>query len=106
MLARTAAVAAFGLAGCHPTQQAEMPRFEIAYYDRNHDGIVDMELHHAPGWSHGHWWLVDPDFNGCYDSLQVDALGAEPVRVLIPVPGHVRMSKSIPERFRSLLLTH
>ena len=42
-------------------------RYVVAYYDRNHDGIVDFELHDIPGAADAAWALSDTKFRGRYD---------------------------------------
>ena len=83
--------------GCTRQRASGLP-YTITYYDRNHDGMVDLELHSVPrGWSHGSWWLVDQDYNGAYDLLVVDGLGVKPVGVLVNVPGGVYITKKLPK---------
>ena len=52
--------------------QAERRRAEaqyvVKYYDRNHDGVVDLEFHDIPGAMDAAWALVDTKFRGRYDS--------------------------------------
>ncbi len=38
----------------------------VTYYDRNHDGLADYELHDF-GCCDRNWALMDADFNGRYD---------------------------------------
>ena len=54
---------------CKRARRSEHPRYVITYYDRNHDGIVDLEFHHAPGWGDADWGFIDSDYNTSYDIL-------------------------------------
>jgi hypothetical protein len=53
------------LMGCATTTSAlEKDRYVVTYYDRNHDGIVDFELHRLPGTADSTWALSDTKFRG------------------------------------------
>jgi hypothetical protein len=54
---------------CERARGPHLPRYEVTYYDRNHDGIADLEFHHAPGWADADWGFVDSDYNAEYDIL-------------------------------------
>src|SRR5437867_4406734 len=52
---------------CDRARGPHLPRYEVTYYDRNHDGIADLEFHHAPGWADADWGFVDSDYKAEYD---------------------------------------
>jgi len=70
----------------------------VTYYDRNHDGVVDFELHDDPGYAHARWGLIDTHFDGRYDVLRVFAPGGKrfSVEVLVPRSG-IQISKELPK---------
>jgi hypothetical protein len=70
----------------------------VNYYDRNHDGVVDFELHDDPGYAHAQWGLIDTDFDGRYDVLQVFAPGGKrfPIEVFVQRNG-IHISKELPK---------
>jgi hypothetical protein len=58
------------LVGCAPTVVVprQPPEEHVTYYDRNHDGLVDYELHvYGSGHFDQDWALVDTKFRGRYD---------------------------------------
>jgi hypothetical protein len=68
----------------------------VSYYDRNHDGVVDFELHDDPGYAHAQWGLIDTDFDGRYDVLQTFAPGGKRYTVEVFVPRNgIRISKQL-----------
>ena len=71
----------------------------VTYYDRNHDGVVDLELHDDPGYAHAQWGLIDTDFDGRYDVLEVFAPGGKrfPVEVFVQRNG-IHISKELPKQ--------
>src|SRR5690606_14241301 len=58
----------------------------VVYYDRNNDGVTDLELH-QPGYCDDcDWALVDVDFNGRYDKRVRWSFGLIKEAVDLPVP--------------------
>ncbi|HEX4697274.1 MAG TPA: hypothetical protein VH254_06340 [Candidatus Udaeobacter sp.] len=59
------------LGGCAAADQTTLReiewRYVVRYYDRNHDGKVDFELHDIPGAADATWALSDTKFRGRYD---------------------------------------
>ena len=49
----------------HSTVERE--HWVVTYYDRDHDGRVDFELHQLPGTADSAWALSDTRFRGRYD---------------------------------------
>ena len=41
----------------------------VTYYDRNNDGVADLELHEPGHCDDCDWALADTDFNGRYDVI-------------------------------------
>ena len=69
----------------------------VTYYDRNHDGVVDFELHDDPGYAHARWGLIDTHFDGRYDALRVFAPGGKRFPVEVPVPrSGIQISQELP----------
>ena len=85
------------ISGCRRAAKIELPRYVIIYYDRNQDGVVDLELHHAPGWTDSDWGLVDNDYNASYDGLFVNGAVGKCYQVEVPVPGGVPITKEVPK---------
>ena len=74
--------------------------YEVTYYDRNNDGIVDFEFHHAPNAWDADWSLADTQFHGRYD-LKIDHSpfgGKHPVD--LPVPRRVQITRGEPQLWR------
>jgi hypothetical protein len=65
----------------------------ISYYDRNHDGKVDLETHHYPGVADADWELLDENFNGRYEKKILFGIGVFESAVDIPVPSNVKIQK-------------
>ena len=61
------------------------------YYDRNHDGKVDLELHQF-GCCDRDWALVDTHFTGRYDLKVRWGYGLEKSHIDLPVPKNVHIS--------------
>jgi hypothetical protein len=74
-------------------------RYVVTYYDRNHDGVVDFELHDIPGTADAAWALSDTKFRGRYDVRLKFGYAFERERVDIPVPKHVKLTKGKPPVF-------
>ena len=87
------------LAACAPSGSADNVRTAkepsalptVSYYDRNNDGVADLELH-EPGYCDDcDWALVDTDFNGRYEKRVRWSFGLAKEAVDLPVPGNVRL---------------
>ncbi len=79
---------------------SDRPRYRITYYDRNHDGEVDLEIHQADA-TDSDWGLTDTDFKGYYDELWVNGVAGVSYTVQVPIPGGVSLAKEVPEKYRS-----
>jgi hypothetical protein len=86
-----AAAAAVLLSACASPEPPERP-YVTTYYDRNHDGIVDFEMHDIPGAADAAWALSDADFDGRYDVRLKFGFAFERARVDVPVPQHVQIT--------------
>ena len=84
------------LAGCSSTKTALEGRYVTTYYDRNHDGVVDFELHSLPGGRDTDWALSDTNFDGRYDIKIIWGFAFEKKRVDVPVPKGVQISPGAP----------
>ncbi|HZE56595.1 MAG TPA: hypothetical protein VE031_01960 [Chthoniobacterales bacterium] len=82
-----------------PTSALERERYVVTYYDRNHDGIVDFELHDIPGAADAAWALSDTKFRGCYEVRLKFGYAFERESVSIPVPKHVKITPGKPPVF-------
>jgi hypothetical protein len=71
-------------------------QYVVKYYDRNHDGIVDLEFHDIPGAMDAAWALVDTTFSGRYDLEIHWGIGVTRKRVSIPVPRNVSITRGRP----------
>ena len=85
------------LAGCasfEPTAPNPTSNATI-YYDRNHDGVADFELHNAlvPD---GAWALCDSQFRGRYNLKILSGYTVTTEPVDIPVPRHVLITAGNP----------
>ena len=65
----------------------------VTYYDRNHDGLVDFELHDIPGMADAAWALSDTKFRGRYDVRLKFGYAFQRERVDIPVPKNVKVTQ-------------
>jgi hypothetical protein len=79
---------------------SERPRYTITYYDRNHDGEIDLEIHQADA-TDSDWGLTDSDFKGFYNELWVNGVAGHSYPVQVPIPGGVPIAKEVPEKYRS-----
>jgi len=71
-------------------------RYVVTYYDRNHDGIVDYELHELPGGNDTDWALSDTKFRGRYDlKIKSGLVGTEDA-VDLEVPKNVKITPGNP----------
>ena len=80
----------------NPIRREIESHYVITYYDRNHDGVVDFELHRVPGGADTDWALSDTRFRGHYD-LRISwgyALEKKPVN--LPVATHVPITPGQP----------
>ena len=69
----------------------------VTYYDRNKDGVADLELH-QPGYCDDcEWALVDTDFSGRYDKRVRWSFGLIKEVVDMPVARHVPLTSGQPE---------
>ena len=68
----------------------------VTYYDRNHDGLVDFELHDIPGMADAAWALSDTKFRGRYDVRLKFGYAFERERADMPVPKNVKITKGNP----------
>ncbi len=60
--------ALFLLAGCaNSPGPSPDSNYVITYYDRNQDGIVDVEFHHHRYATDSDWALIDTQFRGHFD---------------------------------------
>ena len=82
-----------------PTSTLERDRYVVTYYDRNHDGIVDFELHRLPGTADSTWALSDTKFRGRYDVRLKFGYAFERESVSLPVPKHVKIASGKPPVF-------
>lgn len=70
--------------------------YVVSYYDRNGDGIVDFELHHALNADDADLALSDTGFRGRYDlKIEFSPFGRKQ-RVDSPVPRHVKITPGQP----------
>jgi hypothetical protein len=75
-------------------------KYQVSYYDRNGDGIVDFELHHALNAYDADWALSDTHFTGRYDfKIQYSPFGRKE-HVDLPVPKHVKITPGQPQLWR------
>lgn len=65
------------------------PRYVTIYYDRNQDGIVDVEYHRLPGGADTNWALVDTKFHGHFDLKIELGVARKETRVSFSVPRNV-----------------
>ncbi len=86
-----------GCAGPHSALEGE--HWDVKYYDRNHDGIVDFELHQIPGAADAAWALSDTTFSGRYDVHLKFGYAFERQRVNIAVPKNVKITPGQPAVF-------
>ena len=77
---------------------AEAPKVVAAatYYDRNLDGVADLELHQPPHCDDCDWALVDIDFDGRYERRVIWSFGMIKEEVDKPVPKDVDLVLGFP----------
>jgi hypothetical protein len=74
--------------------------YAVTYYDRNHDGKVDFELHHAVKAADADWALCDTHFRGRYDLRIRYSVGVVHEPVSLPVPTHVPIAPGRPPVYK------
>ncbi|MEY2575174.1 MAG: hypothetical protein QOF80_661 [Verrucomicrobiota bacterium] len=88
------------LVGCaSPNGALDEGRYVTTYYDRNHDGLVDFELHDIPRVSDDAWALSDSKLTGRYDVRLKFGYALERERVDMPVPRNVPITPGKPPVF-------
>jgi hypothetical protein len=85
---RNSAPVTFGLPLIH---------YQVRYYDRNGDGAVDFEFHHATNAYDADWGLCDTQFRGRYDLKKGYSPFGREERIDLPVPKHVKITPGEPE---------
>jgi hypothetical protein len=65
---------------------------EVSYYDRNRDGVADLEFHEYAHRDDADWALVDTRFKGRYDLELRWSFGLLKRPVDLPVPTGVSIS--------------
>jgi hypothetical protein len=86
-----------GCAGPSAKIPLEESHWVTTYYDRNHDGVVDFELHTlGTGHVDADWALSDTNFRGRYDLRIHWGFVLEKKRVDIPVPKNVKITPGQP----------
>ena len=93
-------VSAAALMGCTSLPSLPQQDHEITtYYDRNHDGVVDFELHETPAMADASWALSDTKFDGRYDVRLRFGYVFSRERIDEPVPKNVSITKDKPSVF-------
>ena len=91
------------LTACASSDQSALREIEkqyvMTYYDRNHDGIVDFELHDIPGAADAAWALSDTKFRGRYDTRLKFGYAFQREKVDLPVPKDVKITSGNPPVF-------
>jgi hypothetical protein len=88
------------LTGCAaPLSLPQQDREVTTYYDRNHDGVVDFELHETPGVADAGWALSDTKFDGRYDVRLKFGYVFSRERIDKAVPKNVSITKGKPPVF-------
>jgi hypothetical protein len=87
------------LASCAPSSNVlPQEHWVTTYYDRNHDGIVDFELHTlGRGRADADWALSDTKFRGRYDVRIHWGYVLEKKRVDLPAPKNVSINPGQPD---------
>jgi hypothetical protein len=84
------------LASCASSNQSTSrgikEQYVTTYYDRNHDGGVDFELHDILGAADAAWALSDTEFRGRHDVRVKFGYAFERGRVDLPVPKNVKVT--------------
>jgi hypothetical protein len=92
-LGRLLLVLSFILLSCNG---CVLQREQILYYDRNGDGLVDLERHHFRGAADEDWELRDDDFNGRFEQKVIFGVGIIRSSIDIPVPKRVHIQSKTP----------
>lgn len=71
--------------------------YDVKYYDRNGDGRVDFELHHARNAVDADWSLSDTSFTGRYDLRTEHSPFGRQTHIDVPVPEHVKITSGQPD---------
>src|SRR3954467_6847941 len=91
------------LTACASSDQSAIREIEkqyvTTYYDRNHDGIVDFELHDIPGAADAALGLTDTKFRGRYDVRLKFGYAFQREKVDLPVPKNVKIISDKPPVF-------
>jgi hypothetical protein len=82
-----------------PESAVQRDRYVVTYYDRNHDGVVDFELHDIPGAADAAWAFSDTRFVGRYDVRLKFGYAFERESVSIPVPKRAKITPRKPPVF-------
>jgi hypothetical protein len=85
---------------CAPSAAPPTPPYVTTYYDRNRDGVVDFELHRAPGWADADWSYCDVDFDTRYDFKIRYSAGVVRKHVSLNVPRDVPLTPGKPPVFK------
>lgn len=98
VLLRVIFVASLLLAGCAVSQtRSADANYVTSYYDRNHDGIVDVEYHHHRYATDSDWALIDTHFLGHFDTKALLLVYRRDMAVLpIPLPQNVSITTGQP----------
>ena len=91
------------LTACASSDQSALreieKRYVTTYYDRNHDGVADFELHDIPGAADAAWALSDTKFRGRYDVRLKFGFVFERERVDLPVARGAKITHGKPPVF-------
>lgn len=68
--------------------------YQVYYYDRNGDGVVDFERHKAVGVADADWTLKDIDFDGRFDEKTLIGYAITTRKIDQAVPRNVRLSRA------------
>ena len=81
-------------------------RYVLTYYDRNHDGRVDLEFHHLPDGADADWAYCDTKFRGRYDLKIKWSYTIVMERVDLPIPTKVKITPGIPSAYKLSEIIH
>ena len=79
-----------------PRSTPELARWKVTYYDRDHDGRVDFELHRPPGSADSAWAFSDTHFRGRYNVKITYSYATIREPVDMPVPRNVPITPGKP----------
>jgi len=77
--------------GCAAHKETVQGTGQVFYYDRNGDGMVDLERHHFPGLADADWELRDDNYDGRYEKKIVYGYAVVESSVDLPVPKNVHI---------------